>query len=166
MERHFNNLEEAEIFAARMRSEGHEAEVLSESVPTLWGAAAIGDIRVVVYDADAAETAAPEAPQSPAASLAGRILYGSVVGAILVVLGWIALEIVAYLLKDGFLSAMLKTITAVSFLYALSAWSLLLAALFRRGRDRDSKLGLVVHALISIVATILSLTLLISDFSL
>jgi hypothetical protein len=164
MERHFNNLEEAEIFAARMRSEGHEAEVLSESVPTLWGAAAIGDIRVVVYDA--AETAAPEAPQSPAASLAGKILYGSVVGAILVLLGWIALEIVAYLLKDGFLSAMLKTVAAVSFLYALSAWSLLLAALFRRGRDRDSKLGLVVHALISIVATILSITLLISDFSL
>jgi hypothetical protein len=160
MERHFNNLEEAEIFAARMRSEGHEAEVLSESVPTLWGAAAIGDIRVVVYDA--AETAA----QSPAASLAGKILYGSVVGAILVLLGWIALEIVAYLLKDGFLSAMLKTVAAVSFLYALSAWSLLLAALFRRGRDRDSKLGLVVHALISIVATILSITLLISDFSL
>lgn len=165
MERHFNNLEEAEIFAARMRSEGHEAEVLSESVPTLWGAAAIGDIRVVVYDA-AAETAAAEAPQSPVASLAGKILYGSVVGAILVVLGWIALEIVAYLLKDGFLSAILKTITAVSFLYALSAWSLLLAALFRRGRDPDSKLGLVVHALISIVATILSITLLISDFSL
>ena len=164
MERHFDNLEEAELFAARKRSEGHEAEVMSESVPTLWGAAAIVDIRVMVYDA-AEETNDPEPPASPAANLAGKIFYGSIVGAFLFVLGWITLEITAYLLKDGILSAILKTIAALSTLYALSAWSLLLSALFRKSREPGSRIGLLVHAFISVVAVVVSLALLVTDFT-
>ena len=164
MERHFENLEEAELFAARMRSEGHRADVLSESVPTLWGAAAIGDIKVVVYDLpDVEET--PPAP-SRSADLAERLVYGTVVGAMLIVFGWVALETAAYLFKDGPVGALLKVLAALSVVYALSAWSLLLSALFRKGRDPDSKMGLFVHALTSVIAVVLSLTMLVTDFRL
>ncbi|MDE0826229.1 MAG: hypothetical protein OSA48_05410 [Akkermansiaceae bacterium] len=162
MNREFDNLEEAELFACRMRSEGHVAEVMSESIPTLWGSAAIGKIRVTVYDVP--DTEPEEQPTSPAADLFSRLFYGGIVGAFLVVIGWILLEVAAYLLKDGFMSAILKTVAAVSFIYALSAWSLLLSAFFRKGREAGSKLGLLVHVVISMVATVVSLSLLVLDF--
>lgn len=162
MDREFENLEEAELFACRMRSEGHVAEVMSESIPTLWGSAAVGKIRVTVYDVPAGDPE-PE-PDTPVADLFSRLFYGGIVGAFLVVLGWITLEVAAYLLKDGLVSAALKSLAAVSFLYALSAWSLLLAAFFRKGRDPGSKMGIIVHVVISMVATVVSVSLLVLDF--
>jgi hypothetical protein len=162
MERHFDNLEEAELFAAKMRSDGYQAEVMSESIPTLWGAAAIGDIRVIV--GELTEGPDPEPVSSPAADLAGRLLYGTLIGSFLVVTGWLALEITAYLLKDGFIGAVLKVFTVLSTLYALSAWSLLLSTLFRKSREPGSRLGLIVHAFMSVVAVALCISLLIFDF--
>jgi hypothetical protein len=163
MQREFENLEEAELFACRMRSEGHVAEVLSESIPTLWGSAAAGKVSVTVYNVPDGEP--EEKPDSPSGDLAGRLFYGGIIGSFLVVIGWIVLEITAYLLKDGVISAALKTITAVSVVYALSAWSLLLSAFFRKGRDPNSRLGLVVHVVISMVASVLSVSLLVLDFA-
>lgn len=161
MERHFETQEEAEIYAARMRSEGYRADVLGESIPTLWGAAALGDVRVIVYDAGELEDDSP-AP-SRATDLAERIFYGIVIGAMTIVLGWLAMEITAYLFRDGVLGAVYKVLILGCLLYTLSAWSLLLAAFFRKRHDRRSKLGLIAHAVVSLIATVLALTLLVSD---
>lgn len=162
MERHFPTLEEAELFAARMRAEGHEAEVMAESIPTFWGAAARGDIRVVVFDQ--AEDGRPPDPPHPAADLAARVFYGVVLLAVAVVLGWTALETAAWLIGDGLLRAALRVGLFLSALYALAAWSLLLSALFRKGRDPRSRLAPLVHALMSALAVLLSLALLFLDF--
>lgn len=124
----------------------------------------MGDIRVVVFDLP--DDGGEVDPPGPVADLAARLFYGAVLLSMLVAFGWVALETAAWFLQGGLVPAALKAVVVLTSLYALAAWSLLLSALFRKGRDPRSRMGPVVHAVMSAVAFLLSLLLLLVDFRL
>lgn len=160
MERRFPTLAEAEQHAADLRQQGYLASVCDESSATLWGPATTNGFRVVVSESTGENSEEVPSP-SRAAELVQGILRFAFIGVLVTGAIWFALEFTAFLVHGGLLPTVF-TIAAVALLvYSLAAWSLLVAALFRKQRDRGSALGLLIHAVISCLVGGLIVTLIV-----
>lgn len=152
----FANHEDAAIAAAKLRDEGHFAELCDDSSAALWGPGAVGGVRVIASDAPVEDLDELPSPSRPAGVI-WNVLRLIVAAAGLVAAATLAWLMLMLAVRNPVLFLLLTTAVAVM-IYAGAVWSiicqrLLSTSILRRSAKRvlDPVL-LLVLALVVLVA--------------
>ncbi len=151
----FATYEEAMLFVAKKRSDGHAAEILNDNASTFWGPMPIGGVRVWVSEGAVEEgDELPESVESPF-SLPAE-LSKTVMLLCLTTLG----AIIALLVLSGpalIVALLILAAIAAGWLFLMVVFGIGLSQWVKAVRDPENKYHEIALALIAFIATALAL---------